>query len=362
MDSAFIPGLKLSEMFFQEVVKEIIEAEYPGLKYTAALIGPGSEVIGLDDAVSADHHWGLRLFIFLGLKDYEMHSDSLKKLFRKKLPYEFKGHSTHWSEPDPNDSGTQLPSLTEDGEINHRIEIHTVNNYLKEHLNLENLELTDFDWLLLPEQKLLEFTSGRIFFDTLGDLRTARQYLTYLPDNVWKYKILSEWEHITQEMAFAGRTGGIGDELGSKIESSRLVRYIMRLALLLNKKYIPYPKWFGTTFKKLPIAQKLEPILLAILREEDWKERDNILCKAYMMMVEEQNKLQITPELTVRPKPYHTRNMTVIDTQKVVDALKKAIKPPLDTLPPIGSVDQLLDVGGGLSSKLAQKTRNLFEN
>ena len=361
MVSEFTPGLKLSEMFFHEVVKKIIESKYPRLKYTAALIGPGSEVIGFDDNVSSDHHWGLRLYLFIDKENYDKHYDTLFKLFRTKLPFEFRGHSTNWSLPDPNDSGTQMPQLVNEGEINHRIEIFTVEKYLRKHLGLNNTNLTDIDWLLLPEQNLLEITSGKIFFDTHGELSKVRNQFAYFPENVWKYKILSEWDHIGGEIAFAGRTGEIGDELGSKMESSRLIRYIMRIAFLLEKSYAPYEKWFGTAFSKLKIAEKLEPLLLDIFEERKWQQRDSLLREAYMILIEEQNKLRITSEILVEPKPYFSRNMTVIDVQKVKDELKKAIDPPLDKIQPIGSVDQLLEVGGGFGSEFAEKARRFYE-
>jgi len=361
MVSEFTPGLKLSEMFFHEVVKEIVESKYPHLRYTAALIGSGSEVLGFDDIVSSDHHWGLRLYLFIDSESYDTYYDSLIRLFRTKLPFEFRGHSTHWSLPDFNDSGNQFPQFINEGEINHRIEIFTVNKYLKKQLNLENTGLTDIDWLLLPEQKLIEFTSRKIFYDTLGELLEVRNKFAYFPENVWQYKLLSEWEHIAQEIAFAGRTGEVGDEIGSKIESSRLIRYIMRLAFLLSRRYIPYTKWFGTVFSQLKIAEELEPLLLAIFKEKDWKQRDKLLCKAYMLLVEEQNKLELTPEILVEPMLFFSRDMTIIDVQKVMEELKKSIVPPLDKIPPVGSVDQLLEVGGGLEAEFAEKARIFYE-
>ena len=38
-----------------------------------------------------------------------------------------------------------------------------------------------------------------------------------------------------------------GDELGSQVVAARLVREIMKLAFLMEKKYAPYSKWLGTT-------------------------------------------------------------------------------------------------------------------
>ena len=59
-------GLALNKRFFDKVVKPIIDANYPDLKYACGLIGPGSEILGIDDLTSRDHNWGLRLFLFSG--------------------------------------------------------------------------------------------------------------------------------------------------------------------------------------------------------------------------------------------------------------------------------------------------------
>ena len=58
----FIPGLQLSELFYQEAVKPILQAVFPHLVYSAALIGPGSEVLGYDTPQSMDHNWGPKCF------------------------------------------------------------------------------------------------------------------------------------------------------------------------------------------------------------------------------------------------------------------------------------------------------------
>ncbi|PYS82501.1 MAG: hypothetical protein DMF67_12580 [Acidobacteria bacterium] len=57
----FIPGIELSRLFFFEAVKPVLDAEFPRLRYGAALIGTGSEVLGFDTEMSADHHWGRAL-------------------------------------------------------------------------------------------------------------------------------------------------------------------------------------------------------------------------------------------------------------------------------------------------------------
>ncbi|MHA1708063.1 MAG: DUF4037 domain-containing protein [Candidatus Heimdallarchaeaceae archaeon] len=361
MNPKFIPGLKLAEMFFEEIVKEIIKENFPNLRFTACLIGPGSEVLGYDDKTSTDHHWGLRLQLFLSDDDYEKFSEKLIEVFKKNLPYHYKGYSTNWGEPNPDDNNTQLPQEKTKGEVNHRIEICTTKRYLKEKLAIDSLKMSEKEWLLLPDQSLLEFTQGKLFYDTLGELKEARKRVSYFPENVWKFKILSEWEHIKQEIAFHGRTGEVKDELGSRVEASRLVRYIMRLAIILSKKYLPYEKWLGTTFSRLQLAEKLEPVLLHIFNEKSWKKRDKLLCDAYLLLVEEQNKLRLTPKIKLKPKPYFNRKQLVIDVDLIMKELSKQIQPPLKNLKPFGTISQILEIGGGISPIIAKKAGKLYE-
>lgn len=360
----FITGLELSELLYKEVVQPILKIKFPKLTYGAALLGSGSEVLGFDDHVSRDHHWGPRLQLFLKKKDYQTNVNTLKKVFSKELPYTFRGYSTNWSAPDPEDSMNQfLVSITE-GPINHRIEIFTVQSYLQNSLAIDSLNLSDVDWLLLPEQGLREFISGKVFHDSAGELTQARKTLQYYPDNVWRFKLLAEWEHIGQELAFVGRTGSRGDDLGSRLESTRLVRYIMRLSYLLHKKYPLYPKWFAMGFRELPISTKLEPTLLRILKEERWRKREEYLCEAYLILLEIQNKLRITPKITLEPVSYFNRDQLVIDIGEITKNLQKTIQPPLNKIRyPIGSVNQFIDDTYILTdAHYVQKAHMFYEN
>lgn len=84
-----ISGLELSRRFYFEVVKPLLDTKFPNLQYDAALIGPGSEVLGFDDQISTDHHFGPRLFIFLSDEDFLNYRDEIKVFLYNNLPYEF---------------------------------------------------------------------------------------------------------------------------------------------------------------------------------------------------------------------------------------------------------------------------------
>lgn len=363
MSSSFIKGLELNRRFFEEVVKDLLNRHFATVQYDAALIGPGSEVLGLDDEISVDHHWGPRLQLFLSENDRKEYSSQIKSLLSEKLPFLFMGYSTNWSAPDPQDSMTQLLAPITSGPINHRVEIHTVKTYLEQYLNIKSIQLSDIEWLMLSEQRLLEFTSGKVFYNKLGDLDKARVGLSYFPDNVWYFKLLAEWDHIAEERAFVGRTGMIGDELGSRIETARLVRHIIRLTFLLHKKYMPYSKWVSIAFSQLRTANKLKPILVKTLQEDDWRNRENLLCQALLILLEKQNKLKITPKITVRPSKYFSRDQTIIQVDKITQELKKLVKSPLDKIKyPIGSIDHFIDDTHLLTDlKFTKKTFSWFK-
>ncbi|HEX8116928.1 MAG TPA: hypothetical protein VF521_06635, partial [Pyrinomonadaceae bacterium] len=116
----FVKGLELSRLFFEEAVRPALAAEFPRLRYAAALLGTGSEVLGFDTEMSADHGWGPRVDLFLRDDDYAAARDRVREALRHRLPHSFRGYPTSFTEPDPNDNGVQHMSAREGGPVNHK--------------------------------------------------------------------------------------------------------------------------------------------------------------------------------------------------------------------------------------------------
>ena len=85
-DEKFLPGLTLSRAFFEEAVAPIVAHEFPGLRYSAARLGSGSEVLGYDTPRSIDHDWGPRLQLFLAQDDYQALKGPIDETLRLRLP------------------------------------------------------------------------------------------------------------------------------------------------------------------------------------------------------------------------------------------------------------------------------------
>jgi hypothetical protein len=57
---ADLSGRELAAAFHREVVGPLLARALPRLRYAAARLGSGSDVLGLDDTMSRDHDWGCR--------------------------------------------------------------------------------------------------------------------------------------------------------------------------------------------------------------------------------------------------------------------------------------------------------------
>ena len=80
MKTKFIKGLELSELFYKEAVKPILDNNFPELTYSAALLGNGSDVLGFDTPQSMDHDWGPRLMLFLTQADHDVYWEEIDQL------------------------------------------------------------------------------------------------------------------------------------------------------------------------------------------------------------------------------------------------------------------------------------------
>ena len=327
---AFVGGATLCREFYSQAIRPLVEERFPGLAYSAGLFGSGSEVLGYDDRVSTDHDWRPRVFIFLSEADFEANGNDLERVLLQGIPPVFQGY------------GTQPGTNAEDPR-NHFV--FSVHRYFEQYLGVNPYqEIAAVDWLLLAEQRLLSVTSGRIFHDPRGELQLVQERLRYFPDEIWRYLLACQWHRISQEEAFVSRAGDVGDELGSRLIASRLTRELMRLCFLIERRYAPYSKWFGTAFSQLPCARQFEPIFQNIVAATHWKERERALARAYELIAGMHNALGVTEPLATAVSSYHGRPYLVIHAERFAQALFGTLADPvLRRLPPIGSIDQWVD-------------------
>ena len=315
-------GLELSRGLYVEAVRPILERRFPGLEHAAALLGSGSEVLGFDDETSTDHHWGPRLQLFV--RDLAP-ANQIYDALANELPVEFAGYPTNFGPPQ--EDGSRHLVRVEGGPVAHRVDVETVGGFMLEQLGFDPLaRLETADWLVTPSQRLLSVTAGGVFSDSVGELTAAREALAWYPHDVWLLAMAGQWRRISQLEHLMGRTGARGDELGSRVISSRLIEDVMRLGFLQERRYAPYPKWFGIAYAQL--GRPEQPALEAAVAAPSWEEREAALSEAYRLAAQAHNELGVTAELDPEVRQFHGRPFVVPDSNRFVDALRAAVTNP----------------------------------
>lgn len=346
-----MPGLDLARLLYDEVRPILVARDLP---HTAALVGPGSDVLGFDDLTSTDHDWGPRLQLLLSESDHAAHGAGLHAELRGRLPAAIAGWTTGAAAPAPD--GTRGP-----GGADHRVEILTLDSLLGRVLGPVD-PVTPADWLVVPQQRLLSITAGAVFHDDLG-LEAVRARLRFYPRDVWLYQQAAAWSAIGQDEHLAPRAGMAGDDLGSRMITARVCRTASQLAFLQERRYAPYDKWLGTALARLTSTEPLRRSMADTLAAGGWEERQERLGAVLAELVRRHNGLGVTPAVPERTSRFHARPFDVVDGASVAGLLVGAMSDPtvreIARRPLIGGID-LVSAGTDLATD-SGRTRALRE-
>lgn len=321
--ATFVPGSALNADFYAEAVAPLL-APWP---HAAARLGAGSDVLGFDTARSTDHGWGPALTVFVDSGDL----DAVRAAVDAGLPAEFRGWPVRYG--------------WDEVAVAHHVEVTTLPGWLVDQLGVDaSAGLSGTDWLLMPQQRLLEVTAGAVYHDDPGDLTRARAALAWYPDDVWRWLLAAQWRRVAEEEAFVGRAAEVGDELGARLVTARLARELMRVWFLLCRTYWPYSKWFGTAFARLPGSLPLVELLEHALSAGDHRTREAALLAAAERVAVRHNDAGLTAPVDPHPRPFFSRPWHVLGADRLVDACLDSLGGSwLRGLPLIGSVDQVAD-------------------
>jgi Domain of unknown function (DUF4037) len=266
-----VNGIEIAERYYRDEVAPRLA----GRRHAAALLGPGSEVLGYDDEVSPDHDFGPRVQVFLPVRD-------------------------------------------------------TVGQFFAMHLGFDPGDrITVADWLLTPTQILATLTRGAVFHDPDGELAAYRRRLAWYPDDVWRYALAAGWLKVGQDEAFVARTGGTGDDLGSRLVATRLARELVRLAFLVERRWAPYSKWLGRAFGELPTAAELGPLLAGAIGAASWRDRERLLTEAAAALGRRTDDLGLAPAVNAAPRQFYDRDVRVVGAEEFTVALTAEITDPV---------------------------------
>jgi Domain of unknown function (DUF4037) len=327
VDDSSLPGAELARQFHADVVGPLLTRAMPGLRYAAGRLGSGSDVLGFDDGMSRDHDWGCRLTLLVDGPDRDA-VPRVSQLLERELPESYQGFRVRFP-------------LSWDPSLSHNIDVATVAGFAAGRLGIDPAAgLSVLDWLVLTGQSVLEVTAGPVFADGTAELARVRAALRWYPPDVERYVLAAGWQRISQEMPFAGRTAGHGDELGSRLLSARLADGLMWLAFALSRRWPPYPKWRGRAFQELPIAAELAGPLTAAASAPGWRDREDGLAGACEILLRAQRARGLpVPASAVIPfwgRPYRTVDDAVAESLLADISDAEVIRLPAG----VGSIEQ----------------------
>ena len=319
-----MPAPQLSHDFYAAVVRPLL-SERP---HSAALLGWGSDVLGYDSERSTDHGWGPRLLVFLDDEDFV---EELRGVLDARLPERFKGWPVRFG--------------WDAVEAAHHVTVSTLPDWLVEHLGVDACAgMSTLDWLLTPQQKLLGVVAGAVHVDVSGTLRLLREALAWYPDQIWRWMLACQWHRLAQEEAFVARAAEVGDETGSAVTAARLVRDMMRLALMLERRYAPYQKWLGSAFARARHLDGLPAHLTDAVHARHVTAREAALARAYTALARRHNDTALTDPVDASIRNYYERPARVLMADRFTAAcLATVTDPMLRDMPPIGAIDQVVD-------------------
>ena len=235
-------------------------------------------------------------------------------------------------------------ATTWDADVTHRVEVATVGRFAASRLGVNPVHgLSVLDWLTMTGQGMLEVTAGPVFADQTSELGPVRALLRWYPPDIDRYVLAAGWQRISQDMPLLGRTGQLGDELGSRLLSASLARDLMRQAFLLDRRWHPYGKWFGAMFAALPSAPPLAGLITTLACAEHWRQREDALAAAIETMLSLQRARGMrTPArgvISFFDRPYRG-----VDSAMHESLLAEITDPEVARLPPgVGCVEQWAD-------------------
>jgi hypothetical protein len=246
-------GLELSERFYLEYGKPMLEEQFPELlPYLAAgLFGSGSECFGFDDETSRDHDFEPGFLLLLPGEDVvdRKTAFALERAYAK-LPKAF--------------MGVPRSTVAPVGGARHGV-VRTA-EFFADKVGAADGILTVSEWLTVPEHALAEAVNGRLFFDGYGEVSRIREGLSAYPEDVRRKKLAGNLLLMAQAGQYNyTRCLKHGETGAAQLAVAEFAKAAMHTVFLLNGVYMPYYKWSFRAMRALPklsmLAETLEVLL-----------------------------------------------------------------------------------------------------
>lgn len=244
-------GLELSRAYFEScgrLALEQLEARYPALQgqLAAGLAGQGSECLGFDDELSADHDFGPSFCIWMPDALYREYGGICQSVYDA-LPKEFEGYPAR--------------QVTAFGQ--NRIGALSIEGFYYGLLGREEAPSSPAEWMWIPESRLSQATSGAVFLDESGQFSSVRNaLLSFYPEDVRIKKIAARAASMAQSGQYNySRLCRRGEWTGAFLAMEEFIKNTCSMVHLLNRRYTPFYKWMHRSLKDLPVLSEVYDLL-----------------------------------------------------------------------------------------------------
>jgi hypothetical protein len=252
-------GCELSHRFYEERIRPLVREFSPGLEpeLAAGVLGMGSDVSGLDDELSREHHWGPRCNLLLS-DHLEGQCAELEQFLREPAGSEFLGYPIYHN------------SFNRCG-----ITVETVSGFFRQMAGRERAPERLEEWLALTEADLFHVTHGHVFHDGPGELTRRREQFAYYPEPVWRKKMADWLVFLVGHGVYnINRVWQREDWAAATIYLGVVIKRMLEMGHLLNRTYAPYNKWLYRSFKQLPrFCPDVVPLIDHVLATASWEEK-----------------------------------------------------------------------------------------
>lgn len=274
-------GLEMAKAYYEAYGKKMIEEKFPDYKGRIAvgLVGEGSECLGFDDAVSADHDYGPGFCIWLTKKDYRKIGKRLQEEYEK-LPGEFMGFPAK--------------HRTERGK--ERTGVFEIGSFFQHLTGYAKAPKTEEEWYSISEEALRTATSGEIFSDPLGKFTKRRARFLNRPDTVSLEKLAVSLGKMAQAGQYNfGRAKKREDVGAMYFAMAEFLKAACEAVYLLNGTYMPFYKWRMRGMRSLKKGQKIRKQIEELMNgqmagqgvEEKAEEQMEAICQLIVQELKE---------------------------------------------------------------------------
>lgn len=241
----FMKGIEISEVFYKTSIAPMLHAEFSEYEQRIAvgLVGQGSECFGFDDAISQDHDFGKRLFLWITKEDNQKIGKALNDAYR------------HIAK----EAGEFSPD---------RYGVFTIDQFYRQLIGHPSHPSSNNEWMCIPEYALATAVNGAVFRDDLGAFSAIREKLAEgFPRDVALKKLAGHLALMAQSGQYNfSRSLKREENSAAALALYEFINHSLHVLFALNGRFTPYYKWRFRAAKNLPflagIAHDIEELTM----------------------------------------------------------------------------------------------------